>query len=118
MIAAAMVTVVAIATVGWVGAAIATSVAMVLKTGLSYHYIRSLISFSVPVREILLEGVAALVMGGCLWLFAPAGVLALPSLVFWISVGAAVYTVAVLALIERIRVEAFAMAVANARALF
>ena len=110
--------VVAIITVGWIGAAVATTVAMVVRTGLSYRYIRSILAFEVPTREIGFEILAALVMGGCLWLFAPAGVLALPSLVFWISVGAAVYTVAVLALIERIRVEAFAMAVANARALF
>lgn len=110
--------VVAIVTVGWIGAAVATTVAMVVRTGLSYRYIRSILAFEVPTREIGFEILAALVMGGCLWLFAPAGVLALPSLVFWIAVGAAVYTVAVLALIERIRVEAFAVAVANARALF
>ena len=105
--------VVAIATVGWVGAAIATSVAMVLKTGLSYHYIRSLISFSVPVREILLEGVAALVMGACLLVLLPASTASLPLLetVLLMAVGAVVYAVALLVLVDRVRV-------ATARVLF
>lgn len=109
--------VLAISTVGWVGAAFATTTAMVVRTGLSYYYIRSILAFSVPAREIGLEVLAALLMGGCLWLLAPEGLLSVPSLVFWVCVGAGIYAVAVLALIERIRVEALGAAVANARTL-
>ena len=98
--------VIAIATIGWLGAAIATAAAMVLKTALSYRYLRLLVELSVPVREILLEGVAALVMGACLLALLPTGVGALPLLetVLLVAVGAVVYVVALLALVDRVRI--------------
>src|SRR5699024_8892234 len=106
VVANVILNVVAVATVGWIGAAVATTVAMVLKTALSYHYIRSLVSLTVPLREILLEGVAALVMGACLLVLLPASVgsLHLLETVFLVAVGAVVYAVALLALVDRVRV--------------
>jgi O-antigen/teichoic acid export membrane protein len=97
--------IVAIATMGWIGAAVATAAAMALKTGLAYHYIRSILSFTLPVKEILLEIVAALIMGACLWLVlpAPAATLSLPETVLLIGIGAVIYAVSLLVLVERIR---------------
>ncbi|HET7324885.1 MAG TPA: polysaccharide biosynthesis C-terminal domain-containing protein [Halococcus sp.] len=95
--------VVAIAAVGWVGAAIATTVAMLLKTGLSYHYIRSILAFSLPVKEILMEVCAALVMGACLLVLIPASTVPILETVVFIGLGAVIYAVSVLVLVERIR---------------
>jgi O-antigen/teichoic acid export membrane protein len=98
--------VVAVTTVGWIGAAIATTVAMVLKTVLSYHYIRSLVDLSVPLREIILEGIAALVMGTCLLVLLPTATGSLPMFetVLYVTVGAVVYAVALLMLVDRVRI--------------
>lgn len=97
--------VVAIATVGWVGAAVATAGAMVLKTGLAYRYIRSILDFTVPVREILLEAVAALVMGACLLVVVPPSTASLPptELALLVGLGTAIYATAVLLLVDRVR---------------
>lgn len=106
VVANVVLNVVAIATVGWVGAAVATAAAMVLKTGLAYHYIRSILDFTVPVREILLEALAALVMGACLLVLVPPSVTSLPlaELALLIGFGAIVYAAAVLLLVGRVRV--------------
>jgi O-antigen/teichoic acid export membrane protein len=47
---------------GWVGAAIATVVAAVIGLGLTVYYIRSLVTFELPVREISYQLVATIVM--------------------------------------------------------
>ena len=82
-----------------------TAAAMVLKTGLAYRYIRSILDFAVPVREILLEALAALVMGACLLILVPPSVASLPlaELALLIGFGAAVYAAAVLLLVGRVR---------------
>ncbi|UPM44445.1 MATE family efflux transporter [Halocatena salina] len=97
--------VLAVATIGWLGAALATTGAMVLKTGLSYYYIRSLLTFSIPIQEILLEILSALIMGFCLWLLVPVSSSLPPfETIVFIGVGAAIYAASVLILVERIRV--------------
>lgn len=97
--------VLAIATVGWIGAALATTGAMILKTALTYHYIRSILVFSVPIKEILLEVLSALIMGLCLWLLTPVSSSLRPlETVLLIGLGAAIYAVTVLVLVERVRV--------------
>lgn len=98
--------VLAIATVGWIGAALATSGAMILKTGLTYRYIRSILSFTVPVTEILLEVISALIMGLCLWFLVPVSLAPLPLLeiALLIGLGGAIYAVSLLVLVERIRI--------------
>ncbi|MFC6962877.1 polysaccharide biosynthesis C-terminal domain-containing protein [Halocatena marina] len=98
--------VLAIATVGWIGAALATSGAMILKTGLTYRYIRSILSFTVPVTEILLEVISALIMGLCLWFLIPVSLASLPLLeiALLIGLGGAIYAVSLLVLVERIRI--------------
>ncbi|RRJ31830.1 MATE family efflux transporter [Halocatena pleomorpha] len=97
--------VVAVTTIGWVGAALATTGAMILKTGLSYRYIRSILTFSVPIEEILLEVLSALIMGACLWFLVPVSSTLLPfETIVFISLGAAIYAVSVLLLVERVRI--------------
>lgn len=98
--------IIAIAMVGWIGAAFATAAAMILKTGLAYRYIRSILTFTIPVREIFLEGVAALIMGGCLWVLLPtsAGTLSVLETILLVGFSVVIYAVALLVLVERIRV--------------
>jgi O-antigen/teichoic acid export membrane protein len=98
--------IIAIATIGWIGAAFATTAAMILKTGLTYHYIRSILTFTVPVKEILMEVLSALIMGGCLWLLMPASTVFLPILetVLFISLGGIIYAISLLVLVDRIRI--------------
>jgi O-antigen/teichoic acid export membrane protein len=110
---------VAIAAVGWIGAAFATTTAMVIRTVMSYHYIRSILDFTVPKKEIALEVLAAVVMGVCLWTITPGGLpsLSIPTVVLLIGAGAVIYAIAVLALIERIRVETFRLVLSNVRTL-
>lgn len=94
----------AIATIGWIGAALATTGAMILKTGLTYRYIRSILTFSVPIEEILLEILSALIMGLCLWLLTPASPISPPlETILLIGLGAGIYAVSLLVLVERIR---------------
>lgn len=95
---------IAVGTIGWIGAAIATSFAMILKTGLTFYYIRSLLEFSVPIKEILMEVVSALLMGVCLWLLVPNTSAGPLETVLLVGIGGVIYAVAVLVLVERIRV--------------
>lgn len=95
--------VVAVAAIGWVGAAIATAVSMAVRMALSYHYLRSLVDVTVPKREILLEVCAALVMGAALLWFTRGGTLGFVETITAVAGGAALYAVLVLALIGRVR---------------
>lgn len=96
---------VAIATVGWIGAAVATTFAMIIKTVLIYRYSRSILDFSVPKAEILREVLSALVMGGCLWMLLPSsGTLSILETALFIGLGAAIYGFSLLVFVERIRV--------------
>ena len=108
--------VVAIVIFGWVGAAFATTAAMVVRTALSFYYIRSILSFTVPAREIGFEILAALFMGACLWVLTPHSTLGIPTTILLVGTGAAIYALTVLALIEQVRVEASGL-VSNVRAL-
>lgn len=98
--------VVAISVVGWVGAAFATVSAMILRTMLTYRYLRMTMNFSFPIRDIALEVIAALVMGAVLWPFATAAVSVLDLLLF-IGLGACVYIMTVLVLVRRVRSRTF-----------
>ncbi len=49
---------------GWIGAAVATSLSVTISLLLGYYYLRSLIAFEVPYREIARQWVAATIMGG------------------------------------------------------
>lgn len=93
----------AIVAMGWIGAAFATTVAMLLKTGLSYRYIRSILAFSLPIKEIFMEVLAALIMGACLWVLVPVSTVTISETALYIGLGAVIYAVSVLLLIERIR---------------
>lgn len=92
-----------VATVGWLGAAIATAAAMTVRTLLSYGYLRTLLRFSIPWREVTAESVGAFAMGVVLLVatgghhLTPAGTAAA------IVGGGAVYVLLVLAVAGRIR---------------
>ena len=108
--------VVGITLFGWVGAAFATTAAMVVRTALSFYFIRSILAFTVPTREIGFEVLAALFMGACLWVLTPDATLGIPTTILLVGTGAAIYALTVLALIERVRVEASGL-VSNVRTL-
>jgi len=55
--------VVFIITYGWVGAAVATAASVGVSLAVAYRYVDSLLSFSVPTREIASQWAAAGVMG-------------------------------------------------------
>lgn len=109
---------IAIVAMGWIGAAFATTVAMVVRTALSYYYIHSLLTFTVPRREIALEVFSALLMGACLVAIVPSlSSLRISTIVLYVGMGAAIYGIAVVALVERIRVEMVGVVVSSVRAL-
>lgn len=95
--------VVAIATFGWVGAAVATAVSMGVRTLMAYRYLASLIDLQVPSREILLEVLAATVMGVVLLWVTRDGPLNTVQTGLAVAGGAALYGALVLALIGRVR---------------
>lgn len=94
---------VAVAAFGWIGAAVATAASMGVRTLLSYHYATSLIEVQVPTREILLQGVAALLMGSVLVWAKQGSSFTTAELGLVVVGGAAVYAASVLVLIGRIR---------------
>ncbi|SDK72311.1 oligosaccharide flippase family protein [Natronorubrum texcoconense] len=91
-----------IASFGWQGAAVATSLAMLTKTALVYVYSSRLLEITVPTREIGMQVVSAGIMGLAL-LFSPFNVDTLVGLVLAVGLGTVVYVVSLLALTERIR---------------
>ncbi|EJN57075.1 lipopolysaccharide biosynthesis protein [Halogranum rubrum] len=95
--------VVAIAAVGWVGAAIATAASMAIRTALSYRYLRSLVDITIPKREILSEVCAAILMGIALFWFTRGGTLSFVETVSAVVGGAAIYAILVLVFIGRVR---------------
>lgn len=101
--------VIAISAIGWIGAAFATSGAMILRTMLTYRYLRMTITFSFPTKTIGLETIAALIMGAVLWPFANATV-SVVELTLLVTLGALVYLVAVFVLIRRVRSKTLSLA--------
>lgn len=98
--------VIAIATVGWIGAAVATAVSMGVRFLLSYRYLRSLIDVPVPGRAIGLEVLAALLMGGVLLSATGGTTVGAVETVLVILGGAVVYASLLIALVTRIRAHA------------
>ncbi|QLG29212.1 lipopolysaccharide biosynthesis protein [Halorarum halophilum] len=95
--------VVAIATYGWIGAAVATAVSMSVRTLMAYRYLTSLIDLTIPRREILLETLAALMMGAVLLWVTRGGPTSTLWTVLTIGGGATLYGILVLAFIGRVR---------------
>ncbi len=53
--------------IGWIGAAIATGISVSVGLILAFRSLRGLVSFNVPVSEILQQWIAALLMGGVVY---------------------------------------------------
>ena len=60
-------------TIGWVGAAIATATSATIGLVLGFYYTRQQVGFQVPVGEISRQWIAALLMGGAVYLARIAG---------------------------------------------
>ena len=56
-----------IVAMGWIGAAIATGIAVSIGLILAFHSLRKLVSFDLPITEILQQWIAALLMGGVVY---------------------------------------------------
>lgn len=56
---------------GWFGAAVATGIAACIGLVLSFRALRSLIEFDLPLREFTNQLLAAIVMGGIVWVSEP-----------------------------------------------
>jgi O-antigen/teichoic acid export membrane protein len=97
--------VVAIAAFGWVGAAVASAVSMGVRTVLSYSYLRSLVVLSVPVREVALEALAAVLMGATLLSLVHGDTLGGLELAVTIAGGGVLYAGLLLAFVGRIRTQ-------------
>ena len=52
---------------GWIGAAIATAGSTAISLVLSYYYLSKIISFELPISEVLRQGFAAAVMAGVVY---------------------------------------------------
>jgi O-antigen/teichoic acid export membrane protein len=94
---------------GWLGAAVATALSVVLSLGLSYHYLTTLIDVTVPAGEIGRQCLAAGLMGAVVY-----GGLAFENttqllghnfltVVTLVAIGAGTYFVALLAISGRFR---------------
>jgi len=96
-------------TIGWVGAAIATATSATIGLVLGFHYSRQHIDFKVPVGEISRQWIAALVMGGAVYIARALGEshpISEHNTVFVVSLvgfGAAVYFIILLILSEQLR---------------
>lgn len=94
---------------GWLGAAIATVGSVAISLLVAYHYVSGIISFGVPYREIANQGAAALVMTAVVY----AGLTVentyhllghnFATVLVLVTVGAAVYFVALLVLSTEFR---------------
>lgn len=93
----------AIVMFGWIGAAIATATSMAIRMALSYRYLRMLVDVTVPIREILLEICAAILMGVALFWFTGGETLSVIETVSAVAGGAIVYAMLVLVFIRRLR---------------
>ncbi|WP_121744675.1 lipopolysaccharide biosynthesis protein [Natronorubrum halophilum] len=102
IVLAVVLNVVLIVSIGWRGAAVATSLAMLTKAVLVYVYSSRLLEITVPIREIAMQVVSAGLMGIAM-LFSPFAVDTLVGLVLVIALGIVVYLVSLLALTKRIR---------------
>jgi len=56
---------------GWFGAAVATGIATAIGLVLSFHALRGVIEFKLPLREILNQLIAAISMSSVVWLAEP-----------------------------------------------
>ena len=94
---------------GWIGAAIATAGSTAISLILSYYYLSSIISFGLPIAEILRQGFAATVMAGVVYsgLFLENSYRLIRHnviiVLFFVGTGATVYFVVLLGLSPRFR---------------
>ncbi|MFB6183520.1 MAG: lipopolysaccharide biosynthesis protein [Haloarculaceae archaeon] len=95
----------AIAAVGWVGAAVATTVAMVVRTVMAYRYLDALVDVPIPGREIAMEVLAAAVMAVVLFGLTRGRSLTPVETVAVVGGGGLVYVATLLALDGRIRLR-------------
>ncbi|WP_247002207.1 polysaccharide biosynthesis C-terminal domain-containing protein [Halosolutus gelatinilyticus] len=52
---------------GWIGAAIATTISVAISLVLAYHHVDAVIDFEVPAGEIVNQWIAAVLMGGLVY---------------------------------------------------
>ncbi len=96
-------------TIGWVGAAIATATSAAIGLVLGFHYTRRQVGFQVPIGEISRQWIAALLMGGAVYLARIAGETHPISthnsvfVVLLVGFGAVVYFSVLLVLSKRLR---------------
>lgn len=93
---------VAIAALGWIGAALATAVSMVARTLLSYRYLTRLIEVPIPRREIGFEIVAAVLMGAVLLAITGGQSMTAVETARAVGIGVAVYALVVLTTVDRV----------------
>lgn len=97
--------VVAVATIGWQGAAVATAVSMCVRLLLSYHYLGRLLDVPVPTPAIGREVLAAVAMGAALFAVLPDRPLSALETALAVTGGAALYSVLLLAVVARVRTK-------------
>ncbi|WP_440764036.1 oligosaccharide flippase family protein [Natronorubrum sp. DTA7] len=56
-----------VTSVGWIGAAVATALSAAIGLIVSFHYTRSIVAFSIPIRMIGYQVTAAGIMGGVVY---------------------------------------------------
>lgn len=94
---------------GWVGAAVATVISTAIGMTISFAALRRVIDIQPPVKEVFRQVIAALLMGGVLWvpvreLEAPAGEpLGVVATVGLITLGALIYFIALFVISARFR---------------
>lgn len=80
---------------GWVGAAIATTIAASIGLVLAYRALAQLLNFEIPVRELANQGIAAAVMGVVVYVaelsLEPTNIPGIYVTLFLVGVGAVIY---------------------------
>jgi O-antigen/teichoic acid export membrane protein len=94
--------------IGWIGAAVATTISMLVAATLSFYYLRSLASFSIPIRELFNQIAASLIMALVILSIASFSTKSVYNGLL-IMVGVGIYTISLLSLSKTIRsqVKAF-----------
>lgn len=92
---------------GWIGAAVATGTAAVIGLVLSFRALQSFVEFDLPLRELTNQLIAAVVMGGIVWITKPVLVQIFPgpilTALLLVGSGAVVYFLVLVVISEQFR---------------
>jgi O-antigen/teichoic acid export membrane protein len=104
VVANLLLNIVFVATIGWVGAAIATTISAMLMLGLSYRYLTDIVGRpSLPLGELSKEVLASLVMFVAVLVLKTALPTGIPGTLLLVGCGATVYGLVLLSISSRVR---------------